>query len=65
MSCVIQVLLVDYMPVVTVDTVGKPSYLLTRLAWHSEAALEIQENAVELLIERSSTHNVRDQYSIR
>jgi hypothetical protein len=37
------------MPVVTVDTVGKPSYLLTRLAWLSEAALEIdiQENAVE------------------
>lgn len=56
---------IDYMPLVTVCTSGKGSYVLTRLAWLSEEAIEIQETAVELLIERSNQHKFRDQYMIR
>jgi hypothetical protein len=61
-SCVLQVLKVEYMPFVCVESSG---FKLTPLAWLSDAALKVQHAAVDLLNARSCTSKYKDQYIIR
>jgi hypothetical protein len=61
-SCVLQVLKVDYMPFVCVESSG---FRLTPLAWLSDAALKVQHAAVDLLISRVCASKYKDQYNIR